>query len=460
MPKHKLSVGKRHARRLRKQNILKLMSCEDDNSTRCFTNESTLSDDTEIGVFAFENSIANPSSSDLHTSDDFQLPPSEPDRGSPIDDVQTFSHSFLQSENLTFECNAHVGSVVFEDSDYDGSDESDVRDDNHSEINLRGQESDYDCDYDYELCSSDDSSEGSDDDNDSTDENTYTISVNPTSFRESFRNLMIKHNATLALTTDVLHLLATVLPFLPLDGRTLLKTPRSTETTKLTNGEFCYFGLETCIINKLTGRVLPPGHPIELDFNIDGLPLFKSSSTEFWPILGRISSIDDQDPFAVGIFCGRGKPDPQEVFLNQFIDEVNTLQKNGIKHDNLIHEVKIRCFCCDAPARSWLKCVKAHSAKAGCEICTALAIVRNRKLFHPTTNTDHPKRQDNDFRLSGRDRESMTNETYDRSKDQATHITGKSPLLRLLFLGLVTQFILDSMHLVYLGVVKRLALKY
>jgi len=42
---------------------------------------------------------------------------------------------------------------------------------------------------------------------------------------------------------------------------------------------------------------------LNLQFNFDGLPLFKSSSMELWPILCLITNISCT-PFVVGLYCG------------------------------------------------------------------------------------------------------------------------------------------------------------
>lgn len=67
---------------------------------------------------------------------------------------------------------------------------------------------------------------------------------------------------------------------------------------------------------------------ILLTFNIDGLPLFRSSKVEFWPILGKIfHSASIYSPFKVAIYCGKGKP---KKFCANLIDEYNYLTENGI----------------------------------------------------------------------------------------------------------------------------------
>lgn len=75
--------------------------------------------------------------------------------------------------------------------------------------------------------------------------------------------------------------------YLPLTARSLLKTPKQTKIFSLNNGDMCYFGIEMKLKLKIERGLKNTliDNVIQLDFNIDGLPLFKSSSTEIWPIL-------------------------------------------------------------------------------------------------------------------------------------------------------------------------------
>ncbi|GBN87326.1 hypothetical protein AVEN_95537-1 [Araneus ventricosus] len=67
---------------------------------------------------------------------------------------------------------------------------------------------------------------------------------------------------------------------LPLDGRTLLKTSRKSEIVKFSSGEFCYYGIAKYLQNADL-RVICSDHHIQLRINIDGLPLCRSSGTQF-----------------------------------------------------------------------------------------------------------------------------------------------------------------------------------
>jgi len=75
---------------------------------------------------------------------------------------------------------------------------------------------------------------------------------------------------------------------LPCDARTLLETP----TTSMINnhsGIFYYHGLQKALKDHF--RQTRPlykhfKNPININLSIDGLPLAKSSKSQFWPLLG------------------------------------------------------------------------------------------------------------------------------------------------------------------------------
>lgn len=73
---------------------------------------------------------------------------------------------------------------------------------------------------------------------------------------------------------------------LPKDPRTLLQSPRTIEIKKIGNGEYWHHGLK----NNLTRyfQHLTENKIVTIDVNFDGLPTYKSSKVEFWPILIKI----------------------------------------------------------------------------------------------------------------------------------------------------------------------------
>ena len=104
---------------------------------------------------------------------------------------------------------------------------------------------------------------------------------------------------------------------LPKDCRTLLKTPRSIEYSEKCGGKYIFFGIKTGILKTVSVKSFPLEYEkiLKLNFNIDGVPLFKSSGTQFWPIL---CSLENYTPFLVAIFYGQSKPNSLDDFCLTF----------------------------------------------------------------------------------------------------------------------------------------------
>lgn len=121
---------------------------------------------------------------------------------------------------------------------------------------------------------------------------------------EQLSSWSTEYNATHSSINALLKILKPHIPLLLSDARTLMRTPRQVEVTKCAGGEYLHCGLVKHLQSILESFSFAGGQGIEVQFNIDGLPLFKSSKKELWPILCRILKPCCVDPFAVGIFCG------------------------------------------------------------------------------------------------------------------------------------------------------------
>ncbi|VEN61549.1 unnamed protein product [Callosobruchus maculatus] len=236
------------------------------------------------------------------------------------------------------------------------------------------------------------------------------------------------------------NLLKILSPFhtdLCLDSRTLLNTPQQAKFRKLENGELIYFGFSKFLAEFVSGKFHIKDNIIEISFNIDGLPLFHSSSTCLWPILGLIKHNFVQKPFPITVFCGTSKPSPLHMFLDNFVSDLKVLLKDGFKYNNKTYSIKIHSFVCDAPARAFIKCIKTHTGYYACEKCTQCGEYFNGRVIMRSVSC--PKRNDLQFQLH---------------IDEDHHL-GVSPLLDLSF-GLVSCFPIDYMHAVCLGVMRKL----
>lgn len=104
---------------------------------------------------------------------------------------------------------------------------------------------------------------------------------------ESLKRWAIEYGITRRALSALLKILISAgFLFLPSDSRTLLKTPRTLPVIDLCGGKYWHGGLRKNIERLFSG--IKRNIAINLSFNIDGLPLFKSSNITFWPILAHI----------------------------------------------------------------------------------------------------------------------------------------------------------------------------
>ena len=95
-------------------------------------------------------------------------------------------------------------------------------------------------------------------------------------------------------------------------------------------GNYYHFGLKNQLLAQLA-RIpeLLSLNTLSIQVNIDGLPLFKSTNGSFLPILGKILNFKSAKPFVIGMFFGNSKPESAEVFLEDFVDEMEGLDHKG-----------------------------------------------------------------------------------------------------------------------------------
>lgn len=233
---------------------------------------------------------------------------------------------------------------------------------------------------------------------------------------------------------DLLHRLSVVFPRMPLTYRTLFNCDYNYDITELPSGGTLWFkGIRSNLDSLDLGQYLEKFKKVLLDIGIDGLPLVRS---KLWPILGDLVGTDNP-PFIIAVFRNTKDPDNVHHFLEKFVKELKELMQNGYSYGGQVYPVLIRNYILDAPARSFIKCCVRHNAYSSCERCTVIGEYHNNRVTYG--DLDQPLR---------------TDESY-RQREQPEHHTGDSPL-EALGTGMVSQFPLDPMHLVYAGVFKRL----
>ena len=157
---------------------------------------------------------------------------------------------------------------------------------------------------------------------------------------------------------------------------------------------------------------------------------------QFWPILDVVKGIESAEPFVIGLYYGNSKPTNLKEYLHDFVTEFKMLQDNGIECNGKKYSIRISAFICDAPARSFVKGVKSYSGYYGCDKYTQPGKYEGRMTFPKTNVPLH------------------TDVMFDEMVDEEHHHQ-QSPLSQL-DIGMVSLFPLHFMHLVSLGVMKKM----
>lgn len=113
------------------------------------------------------------------------------------------------------------------------------------------------------------------------------------------------------------------------------------------------------------------------------------------------------------------------------------MQDNGFNICNKIVKIKASKLLCDAPAKSFVLYTKGHTGFYSYTKCTQSGIFINNRLAFPDINVDL-----------------RTDESFKNKLDDEFH--KGTTLLKNINIELVSQIPLDGMHLVFLGVMKKL----
>jgi hypothetical protein len=187
-----------------------------------------------------------------------------------------------------------------------------------------------------------------------------------------------------------------------------------------------------------------PCDELNLILNIDGIPLFNDPRRHHaYPILLSAEEIDNKI-FCAGLYvsevCGSNKMPPVNLFLCKFVEEMSVLLTEGITVEDNHIKVNIKAVLADAPARADLKNTNGHNDYYSCERCTQ----KGNHAGHVVLDQSQViLRTEDDFLQKLQEKHHRPN-------------TEMSLLMTTLNIDPIAAFPLDYMHLVCLGVMKRL----
>lgn len=213
-----------------------------------------------------------------------------------------------------------------------------------------------------------------------------------------------------------------------------------TTLNQLGSGLFTYISLRDnikfCFENGLLSAKKGEKIVIDCRVNMDGLPLYRSSSESLWPILVLFEGISF--PFPVAIYYGKEKANLND-YLREFVEEVKLLKTSGFTCCGEQIFIGRMQFVCDSVARAYVQGVNGHTAAKGCPYCRCNAQRILERMVYPTTVS--PKRTDDGYRSFSEDNQIVY-----------------SPLAEIA--GLYKDVPVDYQHCVCLGVMRKLLLLY
>lgn len=274
-------------------------------------------------------------------------------------------------------------------------------------------------------------------------------------FKEKIRQWTLRNLTTLRLNvvTDLLLLLRDEgYTSLPKSAQTLLGSTHRTvlqvmKSLYQSDGSYIHLGIEHGLKN-----IIPMEYDkseIKVFVHVDGVQIYKNSQMQVWPIILKVFDNDYVTiPFVVSIYCGDSRPLNVIEFLYDFVTEAINLTRNNLIINEKVYNFKIMGIIADAQARSFLKCVKPPGSFYACERCKTRGVSvgekNKKKRIYP--EMDCQLRTKNSFKKK---------EQPEHHKENIT-----TPLLSLPDFNPVKSVVLDSMHLLHLGVMKSLMGKW
>jgi len=210
----------------------------------------------------------------------------------------------------------------------------------------------------------------------------------------------VKNNVSHIALGDLLTILKRRYPELPKDARTVMQTCTSVQLQAVAGGSYHHFGLVDGF-KSVIDKFGVSDNVISLQLNIDGLLLFRSSTAQFWPILGLATNCFVKEPFIVGLFYGNSKPSSATEYLNDLVQECCAVQQDGFWHNDNRHSIQLTAVVCDTPARSFVKVVKGHAGYHGCDKCVQEGVYASSRMSFPETRA--ARRTDESFNAQSDD---------------------------------------------------------
>lgn len=197
---------------------------------------------------------------------------------------------------------------------------------------------------------------------------------------------------------------------------------------------------------------------ISLTWNVDGVPLFKSSANELWPIRCIINElphdIATHNVILAAIYFGKLKPN-MTAYMAAFVEQINDVNKEGVKwsHPKTSEAMGSLVYplisTCDAVARCMVQCLHQFNGAYGCTWC----VQKGRRVVKGAGHVNVYPLVDSELRTHEELLVCARNVTANETSEHVMGVKSASPLFLLRKYGfdMVRGFAVDYMHCVLLG---------
>lgn len=213
--------------------------------------------------------------------------------------------------------------------------------------------------------------------------------LTPNDFKNKLTKLIIDDNFSRNKVNDLLCLLKNVndiniLKELPSDARTFLSCPTSGSLNFITQsdgGQYIHFELVDGLKYVLQLHTQWQTQDIfNLWISVDGTEILNNN---FWPILSSIRNGSVLQVLVIGVYCGSLKPKLFSEYLSPLISDLKTVLTCGFNYNGYTKKLIFFGFIADAPAHTFLKCIKPHQSYYACEKCTVKGIYNKDRVCFP-----------------------------------------------------------------------------
>ncbi|GAA48742.1 ribosome biogenesis protein NSA2 [Clonorchis sinensis] len=110
------------------------------------------------------------------------------------------------------------------------------------------------------------------------------------------------------------------------DPRTVMKTPRRCCVRQKAGGMYIHLGLKAGLLRQLR-EIHTRVTNIDIQLNVDGIRAYNNSRTQ---------------PFVVGIYCGKNKPNDAQQLMSDTVTELTDVLVNGVSGVYHIHTIRLQ----------------------------------------------------------------------------------------------------------------------